>query len=140
MTLVVDANVAVKWVVANPDTDRADAVISSGEELIAPDLLVAEFANALWRYVRARDIILDQAIEAVAGLRTLFSELAPSLELAPAALQLAIGLDCSPYDCLYAALALDRKCGFVTADRKFAERLRASRRLAGVKLLDDFGR
>ena len=61
MTLVVDANVAVKWVVANPDTERADAVISSGEELIAPDLLVAEFANALWRYVRARDIILDQS-------------------------------------------------------------------------------
>ena len=46
MTLVVDANVAVKWVVSNPDTDNARAVVSSKEDLIAPDLLVAEFTNA----------------------------------------------------------------------------------------------
>ena len=140
MTLVVDANVAVKWVVSNPDTDNARAVISSKEDLIAPDLLVAEFTNALWQHVRTRDIILEQAVEAVAGLQAVFNEFVPSLDLVQAALQMAIGLDCSPYDCLYAALALDRKCGFVTADRKFAERLRASRRLSGVKLLDDFGR
>jgi predicted nucleic acid-binding protein len=140
MTLVVDANVAVKWVVSNPDTDNARAVISSKEDLIAPDLLVAEFTNAVWQHVRTRDIILEQAVEAVAGLQAVFSEFVPSLELVQAALQMAIDLDCSPYDCLYAALALDRKCGFVTADRKFAERLRASRRLSGVKLLDDFGR
>jgi predicted nucleic acid-binding protein len=140
MTFVVDANVAVKWVVSNPDTDDARAVISSKETLIAPDLLVAEFTNALWRHILVRDIVVGQAIDAIVGLRKVFSELVRSLELAQPALQLAIDLNCSPYDCLYAALALDRKCGFVTADRKFAERLRSSRRLPGVKLLSDFAR
>jgi hypothetical protein len=36
----------LKWVVSNPDTDNARAAISSKEDLIAPDLLVAEFTNA----------------------------------------------------------------------------------------------
>jgi len=36
----------VKWVVSNSDTDDARAVISSKEDLIAPDLLVVEFTNA----------------------------------------------------------------------------------------------
>ena len=44
--LVIDASVAIKWVVAEPDSQTALALFR--HRLFAPDLLVAECANALW--------------------------------------------------------------------------------------------
>ena len=137
MALVIDANVAVKWYVKQHDAADARAVMSSGDELIAPDLLVAEVANALWIHVRSGDIELDKALDSIEELPQLIT-LESATKLASSALRMAHELVCSPYDCIYAVLALDRKCDFVTADRKFAERLRASRRLPGVKLLDEY--
>jgi predicted nucleic acid-binding protein len=137
VTFVIDANVAVKWYVEQHGAHNARAVMSSGDHLIAPDLLVAEVANALWVHVRSRDIALDNALEAIGELPQLVG-LVSAADLAQGALRMAHDLVCSPYDCMYAVLAIEQKCGFVTADRKFAERLRASRRLTGVKLLDEF--
>ncbi len=44
MTLVIDASVAAKWVVSEPESARADALLA-GEELIAPDLWFVETTN-----------------------------------------------------------------------------------------------
>ena len=46
MTLVVDANVAIKWFVEESRSDAARAVLASGEPLVAPDLVVPEVCNA----------------------------------------------------------------------------------------------
>ena len=51
MTLVVDASVALKWVLLEEGRDRALAVLSE-DALIAPDLLHVECANALTTRVR----------------------------------------------------------------------------------------
>lgn len=48
MTLVIDASVAAKWYVAEPDSRPALAVGARGG-LIAPDLILAEVANILWK-------------------------------------------------------------------------------------------
>jgi predicted nucleic acid-binding protein len=48
VTIVIDASVAVKWVVREPDSDAADALLDD-IELIAPVLWLAEAANVLWR-------------------------------------------------------------------------------------------
>jgi predicted nucleic acid-binding protein len=140
MTVVVDASVAVKWYVRQPDSAAARLLSEAEESLIAPDMIMAEVANALWRHVKAGETSRSESLRAIASLPSLLSELVPARDLAVAALDLAHSLDCSPYDCLYAVLAVDRRCGFITADRKFAERLRSSKRLAKVKLLDDFAR
>jgi predicted nucleic acid-binding protein len=136
MTLVIDANVAVKWFVLQPDSKVARRLASIDELLIAPDILISEVANALWRHARIREIPLDDAVEAITTLPTMLSELVPVSGLAASALQLAYATDCSVYDCLYAVLARNRECGFITADRKFAARLRSTKHLTTVKLLD----
>src|SRR6266508_5175301 len=138
MTLVIDANIAVKWFIRQPDSQLARDLRAVDVRLIAPDLVIAEVANTLWRYTKTREITPDRAVEAIATLPIMLREVVPVEVLAVPALQLAYALDSAVYDCLYAVLALERKCGFVTAHRKFAERLRASRRLSGVKLLADF--
>ena len=52
MRLVVDASVAVKWLVAEEESDAARELLESGEELHAPGLMASEIANALCRKAR----------------------------------------------------------------------------------------
>jgi hypothetical protein len=59
--IVVDASVALKWVLTEPDSDVAIAL--RNEELIAPDLWLAEAANGLWRHVRLREMTTAQALQ-----------------------------------------------------------------------------
>jgi predicted nucleic acid-binding protein len=47
-TLVIDASIAVKWVVEEDGTSEALALRQKAK-LIAPELLVAECANILWK-------------------------------------------------------------------------------------------
>ena len=54
---VVDASVAVKWVLPEPDSDRAVAL--RDKVLHAPDLALAECGNALW--VRVHRGVLSKA-------------------------------------------------------------------------------
>ncbi|MCY4051546.1 MAG: type II toxin-antitoxin system VapC family toxin [Gammaproteobacteria bacterium] len=52
MRFVVDASVAVKLLVEEPDSDTARELVESGQELHAPRLMVSEVANSLWRKAR----------------------------------------------------------------------------------------
>ena len=64
-TLVVDASVAVKWVI--PEAGAADALsLRRQAKLISPDLLLAECANILWKKVRRNELSKDEALLAVA--------------------------------------------------------------------------
>ena len=47
--LVVDASIAVKWYVPEANSTQAAAILESGAELLAPDLLVAEVGKVLWK-------------------------------------------------------------------------------------------
>ena len=60
MTIVVDASVALKWLLPEDDSDLADAL--RAENLIAPPLWLVEGANALWRNVRNGKISPDNHV------------------------------------------------------------------------------
>ena len=137
MTLVVDASVAVKWFVNQPDSAQAKAIADSDDVLLAPDFIIAEVGNALWRHVRIKEISLDDAIGALADLPRIVGEIVSSTALSDAALRMAVALDHSLYDCLYAVLAVERRATLITDDRRFAEKLRVSRRLSRVKSLNE---
>jgi predicted nucleic acid-binding protein len=118
MSVVVDASVALKWVLNEPRTEAALALMD--EELIAPALWPAEAATALWRHVRLGEIDRDQALARLAAL-----EQAPvaSLAIEPhlaKALELAVEADHPVYDCIYLALALHQRAYVVTDDRRFS--------------------
>ena len=63
--LVIDASVAVKWVIEEEGTTQALAL--RGLALTAPDLLIAECANILWKKVRHSELSEREAAFA-AGL------------------------------------------------------------------------
>src|SRR6185369_216735 len=127
--LVVDTSVAIKWVVPEdgidlePDTAIALSVLEHG--LIAPDLIAAEFGNALWKKVSRREIGEAQAMEAMDVLPTIVS-LLPMDAYAKRALEISLRLDHPMYDCLFIAVAEAHATNLITADRRLVERAAAS--------------
>lgn len=116
-SLVVDSSVAVKWYLPEPGSDRAAALLRSGPRLIAPDLLLAEVGNVLWK--RRRDVPVTE-IGAIAAALTGACpvSLYPSRALLEGALSIALAHDRSVYDSLYLALAVGVDCPLVTADER----------------------
>jgi predicted nucleic acid-binding protein len=102
---VVDASVAAKWLVAEPGSDAARRVLEGPGPLIAPDLLIAEVGNVLWKKVTRRAINRRHAQEAIIWLPELFDRLFDSAALAPRALEIAVEHGATVYDSLYVALA-----------------------------------
>jgi predicted nucleic acid-binding protein len=132
---VVDSCVAVKWYA--PEPDRAAARKLLGLPLIAPDQIRAEVASALWKKVRAREVERAQALRALSHLvRTV--KFMPSEPLAEQALDLALDLGQSVYDCFFLALAQTLNFPFITADRKLWLRTRGTALGGRVIMLSDW--
>jgi predicted nucleic acid-binding protein len=127
MALIVDASVAIKWFVDEPGTDRARMIWQRRDHLVAPDLLVPEVCSAMWRKVRLRQAVQDQAAEAADRLPSGMLELRPTATLALRALAIAFDLDHPVYDCFYLALAEREGGSMVTADQRFLARLSGSK-------------
>jgi len=120
MTLVViDASVAVKWLIEEVDTNSSLALHGEAFVRIAPDYLILECTNAVAKKTKHGDMSKQQARELVNGLESLPISLIPSNQIRTAALELAIELKQSIYDCLYLALAVYNNCQLVTADKNF---------------------
>ncbi|MPY74586.1 MAG: PIN domain-containing protein [Alphaproteobacteria bacterium] len=126
-TLVMDASIAIKWVVEEEGTPEA-LTLRQRAKLIAPDLLVAECANVLWKKVQRDELLKEEAFLAARLLQGADIELLPTRSLLEEAARIAIALDHSAYDCLYLALAVANDCSFVTSDERFLRKLRQNRR------------
>jgi predicted nucleic acid-binding protein len=121
--VVVDASVALKWVLAEPGRAKAIEFLNAyGEgsiDLIAPGLIMEEAASALSKRCRRKELTHAAAHEAF----KLFDLRRPRLVDTAAHLYQAFSLSLmhqlSLWDCVYLALAIDRRADLVTADRRF---------------------
>lgn len=119
---VVDASIAVKWLVQESFSEEAASLLNDRITLIAPELLFAEAANALWAMCRRGDISNADFTEAVGVLKAAPVAIPASMrQLSAAAGRLAIDLEHPVYDCIYLALAMQEQYPVITADRRFHE-------------------
>ena len=124
MTVVVDASIALKWVVPQEHTEEALALRDrwqrDSERLIAPPLFRAEVTNVIRRYVRRGHLHLIEAPEVLDVLLSSVASVEPE-GLYVRALSIANdhGLSAA-YDSIYLALAEFKSCDMWTADLKFA--------------------
>ena len=126
MTIVVDASVALKWLLPEPDSALAEQVALSDASLIAPGLIIAEACNAVWKRLRRGEVRAEQAEIVAARLPHFFDALMTDAPLAPLAMRIARSLDHPVYDCFYLALAEREDARMVTADRHLIGRVRAT--------------
>ena len=122
MNIVVDASVAAKWLLVEVDSDKAEALFRAWTAkrvgLLAPEILPAEVASALWKRVMRGLLPAAEALRLQREFNDLAIPLHPVGELVDAALHLALRFRHSVYDGLYLALARETGADFVTADER----------------------
>lgn len=117
--VVVDASVLVRSLVRTESTAAAVDAIERNA-LLAPDLILTETANALWRYVQAGMMDGDMAQQLLTNAGLVIDRFVPATSLTDRALALACRNRHPVYDCIYLALAQSEQTGLITADRKLA--------------------
>ena len=125
MALVVDASVAVKWLVVEEDSADARGLLGD-EELHAPRLLVSEVANAVWRKVRLDQVDRGAAGQLLATMLKLPVRWHADETICADAIRLAIAHDRPVYDLMYVALAQRLGIRVVTADQRLVNALSAT--------------
>jgi predicted nucleic acid-binding protein len=123
-TFVIDASVAIKWVVDESGTN--EALLLRRHRLLAPDLLIPECANILWKKVRRQELSEDLALVCAGILARSDIEFEPMAALMEQATRFSVLLGHAAYDCFYLALAMARDCDFVTADKVLQRKVQSA--------------
>lgn len=130
MKYVLDASVALKWVLPEADSARAirlrDEYNNSIHELVAPDIFLPEIANGLASAERQGRIKTGESAVFLHDIVRTAPVLYATPPLLLRAIAVAITTRRAVYDCIYLALAETEGCELVTADDQFARSLRAS--------------
>jgi len=138
--IVVDASVAVKWIIDEPGSFEARTLLPAAnapeialqETFLAPALLLIEAHYAIAKRYLKGEAKLEQLSAAIPALTSVFGKLVPlDAELAEAAAEISFGTPrhgrFSPmrpfgvYDCVYIALAKNEGATLLTADARQAE-------------------
>lgn len=119
---VIDTSVAMKWIIDEEGSDKADLL--RGADMVAPALIRIE-AGSVLRAIAARKAVSDEhALELFLFLQTApITIVDPDEVLERRAMELAFELQQSVCDCVYLALAerMDRR--LITANRRFLQSL-----------------
>lgn len=117
---VVDASVALKWFVDEPDSAQAralrDAHLAGESPLAAPDLLIYEVANALLHNPRFTNSEIERALLSLYDLQ--LDLVTPTAEMAQGVVRLATHYKLTFYDAMYVGLAQELGMDLITADRR----------------------
>lgn len=119
MIAAVDASVAVKWYFREEYREAALRLLGPQHSLLAPDLLIAEFANVAWTYVHRGNATVAEARLALNRLLIVPLTFHTARSVMPAAFDIACETGRTAYDSIYLALARVQGVQLVTADRRF---------------------
>ena len=119
MRYVIDASVAVKWLLPEDHTEEAESLLADGITLLAPDLIFAEVGNVLWKRVSGKELKQEGGREALSRLLEIDILVTPASLLLDRAFQLACEYRRTVYDSVYVALAMQEDARLVTADKRF---------------------
>lgn len=130
MKYVLDASVALKWVLPEIDSEKAVRLQEDFEnrlhELLAPGTFPVEVAHALTRAERRGLIPPPDALRRFHQIARTLPLLHPYFPLLPHAIELSSSERIGVYDCLYVALAEREHCKVVSADQRLVNTFPAS--------------
>jgi predicted nucleic acid-binding protein len=117
-TVVLDASAVIRIMEGAPQAVPLQEALLQANLVVAPELMLTEVANALWRLQRAGQLEADGLQERLTRAAELVDHIEPDRHLQVEALALACHLDHPVYDCLYLALARREAAALLTADQR----------------------
>ena len=118
LACVLDASAAVRLILADPAAADLAERVGGAALVLAPELMLTELANTLWKLQRADRLNDLDPQELLAEARELVDRLEPDRHLQAEALALACHLNHPVYDCLYLALARREAVSLISSVRR----------------------
>ena len=122
-SLVIDSCVALKWFVDEHDSTSAHRLLTSDLDLVAPDLILVELANAFRKNARLQRMPVEQLERAMETAHRIFTTQIASSALIDEALLLARDIDHPVYDCIYVVAARRAGAPLVTSDSRLVAKV-----------------
>lgn len=133
MIAVLDASAAIELLLERPQAHAIRTILAEADCVLAPDLFVPEVTNALWKYLRAGAISVDDAQRAAETAVQLVDEFTSSHILQREALSVAHAWSHPVYDAVYIVLARRNAASLITMDT----RLRSLASSLQISVLDN---
>jgi len=114
--LIIDASVAIKWVLNENGTDQASDLLNNITEFFEPEIFDVEISAILAKRVRMKDLNYDEAIAKKSYFTKLPYFKIPLNQIEEKAFDIAAKFSVSYYDGLYLASALAYEGRLITAD------------------------
>lgn len=124
MKIVIDASAACEVVLQRGRAGSFEKLIRDADEVIAPELYVAEVANVLWKYVRAGELDLDQANKCLEAALNIVDSIQPGTPLIHEALITSCVTKHPVYDSIYLILARRNGANLLSIDRRLIDMAR----------------
>lgn len=139
---MLDASVVLKWFIPEIHSEAARRLLTYYDhQYLAPDLIFAETAHAIWKKARRGEITPVEGRQLVADLESIAVETVPCRALSKDAYALASATGCSAYDAMYLALALRLDTLMITSDQRLLAVLTATPAAAlHIQLVEEFQR
>jgi predicted nucleic acid-binding protein len=118
LACVLDASAAVRLSLGDVAASGLAESIRTASLVLAPELMLTEVANTLWKLQRADLLAGLNPQQLLLDARELVDRVEPDRHLQAEALALACHLNHPVYDCLYLALARREAATLVSADRR----------------------
>jgi predicted nucleic acid-binding protein len=133
--VVLDANCAIEIALNKPEGDRLKTLLDESEQVLAPDLLIPEVVNALWKYHQFNQLSLSVCDQAMELLPILVETFVPSQEIYREAFALTRAQQSraavvNTYDMFYLALARRENAVLLTLDAT----LKKEAKRAGIRV------
>jgi predicted nucleic acid-binding protein len=127
MKYVLDASVALKWVLNEDNSDKAIALRDHArtqiDELIAPDFFPAECGHACFRAERKKILAVGDAKRCLTAILADCPSLKEALSLLRRAAAVCQLWQTGFYDAIYIALAEREGCQLIAADAKLVAKV-----------------
>jgi len=124
MNYVVDASVAVKWYLPEIFETESAHLLGAKFTLHAPELIIPEFCNIIWKKVRRGELTKVEGEKIVAAIALKNWTIHPHRQILKSAFSGAVATGQTVYDWTYLALAISLSCKMVTADERFYNAIR----------------
>lgn len=136
--LVIDASALIKLYIDEEGSEAMEAAVQYADLLLAPDLLLPETANILWKYVVRGQLSTADADELLGDILQMPIRFTASYDLIESALRIAVDTKRTVYDSLYVALAIHANATLVTADERLVNALSSTAYAAHVRHITSF--